>query len=105
MNDGKTVLIAIGVCSLVATVIGVIWAIYRDLRRRPEVVVTRDRTPLAEAELIADDGAQFSVSPQTGFAHPPYTYIGRLFIVRHVQSRRELARFNLQAGLNEVNII
>ena len=95
----------IALCSLLVAAIGVVWRIIHDTKKRPKVVVvTKDKAPASDAELIADDGAQFSISPQTGFAYVPSNYTGTLFIVRHLQTRKELTRFTLKTGLNEVSI-
>lgn len=95
--------VIVALCSLVVAVIGVGWTIHRDSKDPPKVVVTTQKMPAVEAELVAADGAQFSISPKTGSAYPPGSYVGSLFIVRHSQSRLELTRFTLKSGLNEVS--
>jgi hypothetical protein len=100
MKDTKVI---IALCTLLVAVFGLVWTIRRDSREPPKVVVTTGKVPAAEAELVAADGAQFSISPRTGYAYPPATYIGMLFIVRHVETRKELTRFMLKDGLNEVS--
>ena len=100
MGDNKA-LIALG--SLLVGIMALIWTIWRDTKKRPKVVVTRDKTPASDAELVADDGAQFSISSQTGIAHVPGNYVGTIIIVRHLNTRRELTRFALRSGLNEIN--
>jgi len=99
----KDVKVVIALCSLLVAVVGLTWTIRRDSKDPPTVVVTTKKAPAAEAELVAADGAQFSISPRTGSAYPPASYIGTLFIVRHVQTRMELTRFILKTGLNEVS--
>ena len=94
----------IGLASLLVAVGAFVWTILRDTRKRAKVFVTKDKVPASDAELVADDGAQFSISAQTGIAHPPPNYVGTLFIVRNLQTRKELARFILRHGLNEINI-
>ena len=100
MNETQTV---IAFCGLLVAVVGLLWRIGRSLvKKRPKVIVTKDGMPGADAELVADDGAQFAISAHTGCAYPAQSYIGALFFVRNRRSRKELARFILKAGLNEV---
>ena len=71
---------------------------------RPKVVVTKDGTPPANAGLFAEDGAQFPVNPHNGLAEPSASHIGSMIFIRDLKTKKELARFVLQSGLNEQNI-
>ena len=102
MKDTKVI---IALISLVVAIAGLLWMIRRDTLPQPEsptVVVTMDKTPVTNAQLIAQDGAQFPFAERTGIAHVPPRYLGQLIVVRDGQSLKELSRFILKGGLNEI---
>ena len=105
MKDPKFIIpLIIPLIGLLVTTAGFAWKVRHDIKKSPMVVVTKDGAPAPDVELIANDGAQFSIDPKTGLAHVTDGYIGTLVIVRQSQSRKELGRFTLKAGWNEVSL-
>ncbi len=95
---------AIGLCSLLVAVASLIWAVSRSSKKRPQVVVTKDGIPATFAHLVTKEGLRFPVSATTACSPIPSCHVGELIIVRHVRSGKELARFTLKPGFNEITL-
>src|SRR5690348_9513819 len=96
--------LTVAILSLAVAAASFGWSVYRGSAGTSSVLITFGRAPATNTELVMVDGAQFSPDSRSGLVSVPRAYVGTLVFVRDQSSHREVARFILRSGLNEISL-